>query len=253
MPNASRYLEAGYTYHLTHRCHDRRFLLKFARDRDVYRRWLREGARRYNVPIYNFCITSNHVHVIVHVDDPEAVAAMMQLAAATFARQWNRRKGHEGSVWEHPYKCTIIQGGSHLLNCLRYVSLNMVRAGVVVHPQAWRWCGHDELTGVRKRYTMIAMDRLLNSLELNVKSEFLALYEEGLQALIERGQLSREALWTESLAVGDRTFVERVTKGMNNRHKFEYGSAVNDSSTSFVREVVEDYSAVWRAKRASKA
>ena len=46
MPNASRYLEPGYTYHLTHRCHDRRFLLKFGRDRDLYRHWLREGARR---------------------------------------------------------------------------------------------------------------------------------------------------------------------------------------------------------------
>jgi hypothetical protein len=51
MPNASRYLEPGYTYHLTHRCHDRRFLLKIARDRDMYRRWLREGARRYRVPV----------------------------------------------------------------------------------------------------------------------------------------------------------------------------------------------------------
>ena len=37
-------------------------------------------------------------------DAPEAVAAMMQLAAATWARHWNRRKMHEGSVWEHPYK-----------------------------------------------------------------------------------------------------------------------------------------------------
>jgi len=32
MPRASRYLRSGYTYHLTHRCHDRRFLLKFVRE-----------------------------------------------------------------------------------------------------------------------------------------------------------------------------------------------------------------------------
>ena len=105
MPNASRYLQAGYTYHLTHRCHDRRFLLKFARDRNVYRKWLREGARRYRVPVYNYCVTSNHTHAIVHVDDVETVAAMMQLASATLARHWNRRKDHEyeplgdGDAW----------------------------------------------------------------------------------------------------------------------------------------------------------
>ena len=97
MPNASRYLEAGYTYHLTHRCHDRRFLLDTIRERNDYRRWLREGARRYGVAIYNYCLTSNHTHVIVHVDDPDAVSSMMQLASATVARHWNRLKGHEGS------------------------------------------------------------------------------------------------------------------------------------------------------------
>lgn len=104
VPNASRYLERGYTYHLTHRCHDRRFLLQTIRERHDYRKWLREGALRYDVPIYNYCVTSNHVHVIVHVDDSDAVSSMMQLASATVARHWNRLKKHEGSFWEHPFR-----------------------------------------------------------------------------------------------------------------------------------------------------
>jgi putative transposase len=41
MPRTSRYLKEGYTFHLTHSCHDRRFLLKFARDRNIYGEWLR--------------------------------------------------------------------------------------------------------------------------------------------------------------------------------------------------------------------
>ena len=54
MPRASQYLLEGYTYHLTHRCHNRKFLLRFARDRDVYREWLREGVQRHGVPVYGF-------------------------------------------------------------------------------------------------------------------------------------------------------------------------------------------------------
>jgi REP element-mobilizing transposase RayT len=79
MPRASRYLVAGYNYHLTHRCHDRRFLLKFAKEREAYREWLRIGAQRYGVPVYGYCITSNHVHVIVHATDPLAIGKLMQL------------------------------------------------------------------------------------------------------------------------------------------------------------------------------
>ena len=44
MPRASRYLQEGFTYHLTHRCHDQRFLLRFARERKAYREWLRVVA-----------------------------------------------------------------------------------------------------------------------------------------------------------------------------------------------------------------
>ena len=46
MPRAHRHVLDGRTYHVTHRCHDREFLLKFARDRDAYRMWLRAGLAR---------------------------------------------------------------------------------------------------------------------------------------------------------------------------------------------------------------
>jgi putative transposase len=45
--------------------------------------------------------------------------------------------------------------GQHLLNCLCSVDLNMVRAGVVSHPQEWRWCEYDELAGSRQRYRLV--------------------------------------------------------------------------------------------------
>ncbi len=225
MPNASRYLQSGYTYHLTHRCHDRRFLLSTIRERNDYRKWLREGAHRYSVPVYNYCVTSNHVHVIAHVDDPDAVSSMMQLASATVARHWNRLKGHEGSFWEHPFKCTIIQSGQHLLNCMRYVSMNMSRAGVVSHPSEWHWCGDDELMGRRSRYRVLALERMLDSLELPSMTAFQRVYGEGINELLARRSFGREAVWTEALAVGDQTFVERVADSFGHRHRFTYTDA----------------------------
>ena len=61
---------------------------------------------------------------------------------------------------------TISDHGQHLIRCLRYVDLNMVRAGVVEHPSQWRWCGYDELTGKRTRYCLLDFDRLLESLDV---------------------------------------------------------------------------------------
>ena len=220
MPRASRYLVKGYTYHLTHRCHDRRFLLKFSQEREAYRKWLRTGSQRYGVPVYGYCVTSNHVHVIVHATDPHAVGRLMQLPAGSVARQLNERKQHEGSVWEHPYQCTMIEDGQHLLNCLRYVDLNMVRCGTVEHPETWRWCGYDELVGARKRYRLIDIDRLLHSLDLDSHAELARLHADGIRDQIERKELARVAHWTEALAVGSKEFVTRTRSQYQRRRLF---------------------------------
>jgi hypothetical protein len=49
MPRANRYIVPGQIYHLTHRCHNQAFLLRFGIDRESYRKWLREGLERHGV------------------------------------------------------------------------------------------------------------------------------------------------------------------------------------------------------------
>ena len=48
----------GEIFHLTHRCHNRAFLLKFARDRDAYRAKLREHLQRFELALQDYCLTS---------------------------------------------------------------------------------------------------------------------------------------------------------------------------------------------------
>lgn len=58
---------AGCCVHVTHRCHNRAFLLKFRRDRRVYVERLRVVARRFEIDILGYVVTSNHVHVLAWV------------------------------------------------------------------------------------------------------------------------------------------------------------------------------------------
>lgn len=46
MPRANRYITLGRNYHLAHRCHNRSFLLKFAKDRDLYRAIVKQHRAR---------------------------------------------------------------------------------------------------------------------------------------------------------------------------------------------------------------
>ena len=97
MPRANRYIVPGHVYHLTHRCHDRQFLLRFARDRNGYRRRLRQASRGVEASILTYNITSNHVHVVAYAEAADAIATLMQQAAGEMARDYNRRKGRSGA------------------------------------------------------------------------------------------------------------------------------------------------------------
>jgi len=60
---ANQFNSGAGIFHVTHRCHNRAFLLKFARDRDLYRSILREQLEEFAVWLLDYCITSNHVRV----------------------------------------------------------------------------------------------------------------------------------------------------------------------------------------------
>jgi putative transposase len=62
MPRANRHCLPGQLWHITHRCHKQEFLLKFARDRRSYRRWLFEAKHRFGRCVFNFVVTSNPIH-----------------------------------------------------------------------------------------------------------------------------------------------------------------------------------------------
>src|SRR5688500_11912835 len=79
MPRANRHFLPGYIWHITHRCHQRKFLLKFARDRRRYLHWLFQAKERFGLSVLNYTITCNHVHLLVKDTGSNVIAESMQL------------------------------------------------------------------------------------------------------------------------------------------------------------------------------
>ena len=217
MPRANRFIQPGMICHLTHRCHNRVFLFKFARDRSEYRERLRLASRQFGVSLLNYCLTSNHTHEAVLESKSGGICGMMQKLEGDFAGYFNRRKHRSGSFWEDRYHCTMVESGEHLWNCIQYVDLNMVRAGVVAHPRDWSWCGYQELVGQKTRYCLLDVDRLLELLGMHDLDSFVREYRARIEHAIEARRLQREKCWTESIAVGSRTYVGKIAAAV--RHE----------------------------------
>jgi REP-associated tyrosine transposase len=214
MPRANRHHLPHHVWHITHRCHRQQFLLKFARDRQALIRWLYAARRRFGLCVLDYAVTSNHIHLLVRDQGRGEIARSMQFVAGRTAQAYNERKSRHGAFWEDRYHATAVEGGEHLARCVVYIDLNMVRAGVVRHPAEWKAGGYHEIQLAPARYRIVDRAATAEVLDLEALPRLATAHAEWIEpALRERGQ-RRVPEWSESLAVGSRTFVERVGGGL---------------------------------------
>ena len=64
---------------------------------------------------------------------------MDSLNLVGFARYYNRRHDRRGYFWGDRFKSVIVDKGETLVNCLAYIDLNPMRAGLVDRPEDYRW------------------------------------------------------------------------------------------------------------------
>ena len=229
MPRASRYFMPGYVWHVTHRCHKKEFLLKFAKDRQRWRRWLFEARKRYGLCVLNYIVTSNHVHLLVRDRGGGEIAQSMQLVAGRTAQEYNLRKTRTGAYWEDRYHATVVDTEEYLARCMTYIDLNMVRAGVVKHPAEWDICGYREIQTPPMRYAIIDQTVLMDMFGFETAKQLRLACRDWAEEALQTTDPQRDSAWTESLAVGRSMFVQGVKDrlGLKVRHRqvIEQGGA----------------------------
>ena len=208
MPRANRHYIPGVVWHITHRCHKKEFLLKFARDRKRWLRWLFEARKRFGLSVLNYMVTSNHIHLLVRDNGKrDVIPKSIQLIAGRTGQEYNQRKNRKGAFWEDRYHATAVETDDHLIQCLVYMDMNMVRAGVVKHPSEWGFSGYNEIQSPHERYALIDYEGLRTLLEYRGMAELADGYRGWIQKAMNNGKGSRDGKWTESVAVGSAPFV----------------------------------------------
>ena len=243
MPRASRHFLPGHIWHITHRCHEREFLLRFARDRRFWRSRLYEAGQRHGLCVLNYIVTRNHIHLLVRDQGKGEIARSMQLIAGRTAQAFNRRKKRKGAFWEDRYHATAVETGEHLARCLVYIDLNMVRAGAVTHPRDWELSGYREIQSPPSRYRVIDLKALTEALGLEDVEQLRDCHRHWVEGSLGSGAIARDDRWTGSLAVGSETFVQQIQQQMGLEARSR--AIQSDGNAAYLREPAAAYRVVF--------
>lgn len=228
MPRGKKQTIPGYVWHITHRCYENEFLLRFSRDRQRWTEWLFEARKRYGLQILNYMITSNHIHLLVSdSEEHNCIPKSMELAAGETAKEYNLRKDRDGPFWEDRYHVTAVQTDQHFIKCMLYIDLNMVRAGIVSHPSQWEFNGFNEIRNPKKRYGLIHHDQLMVLLKMGSIENLTSVYSRWVEDALENENLMRETKWHRSIAVGNKAFVENMKKELGSKARYRKAMGID--------------------------
>jgi len=229
----------------------------------------------YFSEVLGFCIIDNHFHLLVRMhpgkvyDDDEikrrfsqyygedskmvlsdgqipyfrekweSLSEYVKEIKQGFSRFYNKKYHRKGFFWAERFKSVIVENGETLINCLAYIDLNPVRAGIVEKPEEYRWSSLGYHVQTNNKGNFLSTDFGLK--EFNIKDEK------------ERVRLYRKYVYeTGAIQLSDRqyakTIEERIVakerkKGfeISRRDRFLYRTRYfTDSGIIGSREFVSD-------------
>ncbi len=128
-------------YHVTLRGNHRQAI--FARDseRTLLNTIVARAIEKYCARLHAYCWMTNHLHLIVQVS-AAPLGKVIQQIASQYARAYQSSLETTGHLFESRYYATLIDTDAYLLEALRYVHQNPVRAGLVSAVTHYRWSSH---------------------------------------------------------------------------------------------------------------
>lgn len=102
------------------------------------------NARRWACRI--FCLMPTHYHLLLEVGDDELQVGMQSLNWR-YAWAFNRRHARWGHLVGCRYGSRFVRTDAHMLNAMRYIARNPVRAGLCRRPEEWLWSSYRRCIG----------------------------------------------------------------------------------------------------------
>lgn len=122
----------------------------FARqDRSRFLLLIQEGVERFDCRVHAFCLMTNHVHLVIQVGR-YPLAKIIQNLSFRYTRFINQRKERMGHLFQGRYKAFLVDADSYLLELVRYIHNNPVRAKMAKDADVYPWTSHRAYSGVEE-------------------------------------------------------------------------------------------------------
>jgi len=149
MPRTARLDAPGVLHHIIIRGIERRVIFRDDFDRENFLERLSRLVPETQTICYAWAFMSNHFHLLLRTG-LVPIAVLMRRLLTGYAVYFNRRHRRYGHLFQNRYKSILCQEDLYLMELVRYIHLNPLRAGLVSDLNdlgRYSYSGHGVLMG----------------------------------------------------------------------------------------------------------
>ena len=125
-----------------------------------------------NIEIIAFCIMNNHAHLLIKTEKVEELGKYMQRVNSSYAKYYNyMKKERVGYVFRDRYKSEPILDKRQLIQCIKYIHQNPVKAKIVSTASEYPYSSY-------KTYLNKQQDEIFTKDEINLICNNITYEEE---------------------------------------------------------------------------
>ncbi len=210
---------AGALYHVISRGNRRQGIFRDEKDLKRFLVQLSDCKTRYAFHLYAYALMKNHIHLLLEVEGIP-LSRIMQALLFRYTQYFNRRYGEVGHLFQGRYKGILCDKDAYLLELVRYIHLNPVRAGVVQDPEDYVWTGHHSYLG-EKGEDLIDEGLVLDLFDQD-RSSARQRYRRFVREGIRDGREEKYYQVKDQRYLGEDTFIERIENEREKRDEWIY-------------------------------
>jgi REP element-mobilizing transposase RayT len=151
MPRKARIDAPGALHHIICRGIEQTYIFRDDADRDSFVERFGRVISETQTPCYAWALIPNHFHLLLKTGNVPITSVMRKLLTG-YAVTFNRRHRRAGHLFQNRYKSILCQEDSYLLELVRYIHLNPLRAKLVSSMKqldSYKYGGHSYVLGKR--------------------------------------------------------------------------------------------------------
>ena len=160
----SRPLRIEYTgawYHVMNRGRRKEKIFSTSKDYEIFITVLMETVEMLNLKVAAYCLMPNHYHLLLHTPDGN-ISRCMRHVNGVYTQRYNRLHQKEGQLFRGRFKAVVVDNDNYLLEVLRYIHQNPMKAGMVKSVDDFTWSSHKGYCSRAKRWDWLHKGVLLS-------------------------------------------------------------------------------------------